>query len=77
MSKTASNNDRFEGSERHGDPLLGKATVNDVWNDKTIWLRGVVTEHLDEIVLELTWLQEQGVVWDFKTGRLTVNGESH
>ena len=35
-------------------PLLGKATVNAVWNDKTILLTGVVSEHLDEVVLGLT-----------------------
>ena len=25
----------------------------------------------------LTWLQEQGAIWDFKTGRLPIDGESH
>ena len=58
-------------------PLLGRATVNAIWNGKAIQLSGVVTEHMDEIVLGLTLFQERGAVFNFKTGRLTIDGESH
>ena len=40
--------------------LLGRATVNAIWNGKAIQLSGVVTEHMDEVVLGFTWLQERG-----------------
>ena len=36
-----------------------------------------MTEHKDEVSLGLTWLQEQGAVWNFKTGHLTIEGETH
>ena len=58
-------------------PLLGETTINAVWHGKATILSGVVTEHMDEVVLGLTSLQEQGAIWDFKTGRLTITGESH
>ena len=48
-------------------PLLGETTVKAVWKGRKIKLQGVVTEHMDEVILGLTWLQEHGAVWDFKT----------
>ena len=62
MSKTVSDNDLLQAANGTAIPLLGKATVNAVWNDKTIRLTGMITEHLDEVVLGLTWLQEQGAL---------------
>ena len=32
---------------------------------------------MDEVILGLTWLQEQGAVWDLKTGRMTIEGKTH
>ena len=58
-------------------PLLGKTTVKAVWKARTIKLQGVVTEHMDEVILGLTWLQEQGAVCDFKTGHQPIEGEKH
>ena len=58
-------------------PLLGETTVKVVRNGRTIKLQGVVTEHMDEVILGLTWLQEQVAVWDFKTGHQTIEGETH
>ena len=57
-------------------PLLGETTVRAVWNGRTIWLKGVVTEHMDKVILGLTWLQEQGAVWHFRTGQPAIEGES-
>ena len=51
--------------------------VRAVWNGRTIRLQGVVTEHMDEVILDLTWLQEQGAVWDFRTGQQTIEGQTH
>ena len=35
-------------------PQLGETTVRAVWNSRTIWLKCVVTEHMDEVILGLT-----------------------
>lgn len=37
----------------------------------------MVTEHMDEVILGLSWLQEQEAVWDFQTAQLTIGGETH
>ena len=58
-------------------PLLGETTVKAVWKGRTIKLQGVVTEHMNEVILGLAWPQEQGAVWDFKTGHQTIEGETH
>ena len=51
--------------------------VRAVWNSRTIWLKGVMTEHMDEVILGLTWLQEQEAMWNFRAGQLTIQGETH
>ena len=45
----------------NGSPisLLGETTVKAVWKGRTIKLQGVVTEHMDEVILGLTWLQDK------------------
>ena len=32
---------------------------------------------MDEVILDLTWLREQVAVWKFRTGQLTIEGETH
>ena len=58
-------------------PVLGETTMRAVWNCQMIWLKGVVTEHMDEVIFGLTWLQEQRAVWNFRTKKLTIEGETH
>ena len=38
---------------------------------------GFVTEHVQEVILGLDWLQSQEALWDFKTGKLIIGGDIH
>ena len=67
----------LKAANRSPIPLLGETTVRAMWNCRTIWLKGVVTEHMDEVILGFTWLLEQRAVWNVRTGQLTIEGETH
>ena len=58
-------------------PLLAETTVRAVWNGRTILMQGIVIKHMDEVIISLTWLQEQEAVWNFRTEQLTIEGETH
>ena len=38
---------------------------------------GLVTDHVQEVIIGLDWLQSRGASWDFATGKLLINGEDY
>ena len=38
---------------------------------------GLVSEHIQEVILGLDWLESQGANWNFCEGKLTIGEESH
>ena len=47
-------------------------TVNAKFNGKKIQFTGLATEHVDELLLGLTWLQEQNANLKFGSGELLI-----
>ena len=48
-------------------PILGAVT--------DIEIEGLVTDHVDEVILGLDWLQAKKADWNFRTGKLSVDGQ--
>ena len=44
---------------------------------RDIEIEGLVTDHVDEIILGLDWLKAKGADWNFRTGKLTVHGQMY
>ena len=38
---------------------------------------GLVSEHIQEVILGLDWLESQGANWNFGEGKLTIDEETH
>ena len=53
--------------------ILGAVTVTARLQESDIEIDGLVTDHADELILELDWLQAKGADWNFRTGNLTVD----
>ena len=56
-------------------PILGAVTVTARFQGRDIEIEGLVTDHVDEVIHGLHWLQAKGADWDFRTGKLTVDGQ--
>ena len=56
-------------------PILGAVTVSAKLQGRDIEIEGIVTDHVDEVILGLDWLQAKGADWNFRTGKLTVHGQ--
>ena len=54
-------------------PILGEVTVTARLQGREIEIEGLVTDHRDEVLLGLDWLQAKGADWKFRTGKLTVD----
>jgi len=58
-------------------PILGSATLKAYIGDTEVLIRGLVSEHVVDIMLGIDWLQENNVLWDFVRGEVTIEGVSH
>ena len=56
-------------------PILGAVTVTARLQGRDIEIEGLVTYHVDEVILGLDWLQAKGADWSFRTGKLTVDDQ--
>ena len=55
--------------------MLGAMTVTAILQERDIEIDGLVTDHVDEVILGLDWLQAKGADWNLRTGKLTVHGQ--
>ena len=55
--------------------ILGAGTVTAKLQGRDIKIDGLVTDHVDEVILGLDWLQAKEADWNFRTGKLTVHGQ--
>jgi len=44
-------------------------------DEKCLWTIALVSEDVEEVLLGIDWLEANGCVWDFKTGKLCSNGQ--
>ena len=58
-------------------PVIGTVMVRSKLGGRTITIGGLVSEHIQEVVLELDWLKSQGANWNFCEGKLTIGKETH
>ena len=58
-------------------PVIGTVTVRAKLGGRTITMDGLVSEHIQEIILWLDWLESQGANWNFCEGKLTIGEETH
>lgn len=56
-------------------PVLGQATVPIRVGHSTSTVRGLVSDHIAEVMLGIEWLTENRVVWDFNSSTIRFNGE--
>ena len=57
-------------------PVLGEATIVGYVRSKPVKIRGLVSEHVADVMLGLDWLHDNFAMWNFATGEITLNGES-
>ena len=58
-------------------PVIGTVTVRAKLGGRTITMYGLVSEHIQEVILGLDWLESQGANWNFCEGKLTIGQETH
>ena len=58
-------------------PVIGTVTVRARLSGRTITMDGLVSEHIQEVILGLDWLKSQGANWNFCEGKLTIGKETH
>jgi hypothetical protein len=58
-------------------PVLGETTIWMNVGTLTLPVTGLVTEHVDEIMLGIDWLVAHKVQWDFAKGKLLMYGQEY
>jgi hypothetical protein len=58
-------------------PVLGETTIWMNVGTLTLPVTGLVTEHVDEIMLGIDWLVAHKVQWDFDKGKLLMYGQEY
>ena len=58
-------------------PVIGTVTMRAKLGGRTITMDGLVSEHIQEVILGLNWLESQGANWNFCEGKLTIGEETH
>ena len=58
-------------------PTLGRATVQVQLGDRYVYINGLVSEHVSDVMLGIDWLETSGALWDFAQGMIILNGQKH
>ena len=58
-------------------PVLGETELPLVLGTTTIKVRCLVSEHVSEILLGLSFLEDNGCIWDFPMRRITIHNKSY
>ena len=57
-------------------PIVGTTTIPGQIGTKNIKITGLVTNHINDMLLGMDWLQENQVSWDFNRAEVSIDGES-
>ena len=55
-------------------PVLGETCLPAQIGNQRIYISGLVSEHVSDVMLGIDWLRAQGLTWDFATGEIVLNG---
>jgi len=55
--------------------IEGKVCLPFVFDEQCIWTEALVSEDIEETMLGIDWLKQNECVWDFSTGKLSINGQ--
>jgi len=58
-------------------PLLGELDIMLKIGIRETSSLASVSEHVQEVMLGIDWLEKNGVVWDFAKGKVTIGGMDH
>ena len=65
----------FSSSERNQYPNSLNNSVKALFKGREIIMNGLVTDHVQDVIIGLDWLQSRGALWNFDSGKLLINGE--
>jgi len=57
-------------------PLLGELNIMLKVGVRETSSLALVSEHVQEVMLGIDWLEKNGVVWDFAKGKVTIDGST-
>jgi transposase InsO family protein len=57
-------------------PVEGRVTLRGAVGRLILPIEGLVTKHIDNVILGLSWLRQQKAVWNFEKGTVQLNGKS-
>ena len=58
-------------------PVTGTVKVRAKLGGRTITMDGLVSEHIQEVILGLDWQESQGANWNFRDGKMTIDEETN
>ena len=58
-------------------PILGWTTLQAYVGNSLLEINGLVTEHVQDIMLGIDWLQDNGAYWDFVRREVIIDGQHH
>ena len=58
-------------------PIKGKTTLQAWIGNTPIIISGLVTDHIQEVMIGIDWLKSNNVFWDFANGEVIIAGETH
>ena len=58
-------------------PLLSELDIMLKIGGRDTTSLALVSEHVQEVMLGIEWLQKNGVVWDFARGKITIGRKGH
>ena len=58
-------------------PILGRTTLRAKLGEQDVEIDGLVSEHVNDIMIGIEWLQINRVIWNFAEGEITLNGTKY
>jgi len=57
-------------------PILGETFIQAYVGTELVEIKGLVSEHVCDIMLGIYWLQDNEAVWNFATGKIVLHGQT-
>jgi len=57
-------------------PIVGRTTIPGLIDQKPITISGLVSDHIDDLMLGIDWLQENHITWNLHRGEVILDGEA-
>jgi len=54
-------------------PILGKTTLHAKLGEQEVQIEGLVSEHVNDVMICIGWLQTNGVIWNFAEAEIVFN----